>query len=264
MIKKILKLIILIQNHGLKESIKILKKKVFISPIPFISQRRTAFEDKIGLELGGPSDIFKANNLLPIYHIAKVIDGVNFSNSTVWEGELNEGLNYNYYKNKNGYQFITDATQLQNIESEKYDFILSSHNLEHIANPLKAIKEWLRVLKPNGYLLLVLPNKNFTFDHKRPITNFENILSDFENNIEENDLSHIDEILALHDLNKDPGISIYQEFKNRSYKNFENRCLHHHVFDENLLKEIFLYLNITTLAYEEAEPFNLIIFGQKN
>ncbi|PYL73305.1 MAG: hypothetical protein DMF22_01865 [Verrucomicrobia bacterium] len=36
------------------------------------------------------------------------------------------------------------------IPSGKYDFLLASHCLEHMANPLCAFQEWLRVLKKKG------------------------------------------------------------------------------------------------------------------
>ena len=41
---------------------------------------------------------------------------------------------------------------------ESQDFIISSHTLEHLEDYLKALKEWDRVLKKNGVLLLYLPH----------------------------------------------------------------------------------------------------------
>ena len=40
-----------------------------------------------------------------------------------------------------------------------YDFVFSSHSLEHIANPLKAISEWLRITKKDGYIIIIVPEK---------------------------------------------------------------------------------------------------------
>ena len=34
-----------------------------------------------------------------------------------------------------------------------------------MANPLKAIYEFIRVIKNNGIIILLLPDKNNTFDH---------------------------------------------------------------------------------------------------
>ncbi len=38
------------------------------------------------------------------------------------------------------------------------DYVVSRHNLEHYQDPLKALEEWKRVLKPGGVLALVLPD----------------------------------------------------------------------------------------------------------
>ncbi len=51
-----------------------------------------------------------------------------------------------YLDNKEpGIQYVRDATDLRGIPDSKYDFVLASHALEHIANPLKAMSEWTRV-----------------------------------------------------------------------------------------------------------------------
>ena len=38
------------------------------------------------------------------------------------------------------------------------DFVFSSHVLEHLSEPERALKEWQRVLKPGGVLFLYLPH----------------------------------------------------------------------------------------------------------
>ena len=45
-----------------------------------------------------------------------------------------------------------DATDLPNFSNDEFDFIISSHTLEHLANPIKALKEWERVIKKGGYI----------------------------------------------------------------------------------------------------------------
>jgi len=55
--------------------------------------------------------------------------------------------------------------------------VFASHTLKHIENPLKALTEWLRITKNKGYIILVLPEKSFCFDHRRDVSDFEIILS---------------------------------------------------------------------------------------
>lgn len=221
-----------------------------------------AFEQKTGIEIGGPTKIF-ASGLLPIYQWAKQIDGVNFSSNTIWEGTIKNN-EYKYFQNKTGRQYILDGTDLHEIEDEKYDFLLSSHNLEHIANPLRAIKEWARVLKPGGFMLLILPDKNFTFDRKRSYTKFEHVLSDLEAGTGEDDLTHLDEILKFHDFKLDPRAgSDFNAFKKRGENNLTDRALHHHVYSQDLLKKMLDHYQFTTLAQHFIPPYNQIILGQK-
>ena len=135
--------------------------------------------------------------LLPIYSIVRSIDECNFSENTVWQVNIEDES----YNAKKGYKFINDAVSLKGIQSDSYDFVLVSHVLEHISNPFKALSEWLRALKNEGILLIILPLKEATFDHKRSVTTIEHLIEDYENDVTENDLSHLSEILKLHDLN---------------------------------------------------------------
>ncbi|MDH3981279.1 MAG: methyltransferase domain-containing protein [Kiritimatiellaceae bacterium] len=55
---------------------------------------------------------------------------------------------------------VTDATDLRVFASQSMDFVFSSHLLEHIEDTDAALKEWWRVIKPGGYLVLYLPDKS--------------------------------------------------------------------------------------------------------
>ena len=50
------------------------------------------------------------------------------------------------------------------------DYVLSSHVFEHFWDPIAAIKEWIRVLKPGGIVYMIVPHKERTFDAPRPRT----------------------------------------------------------------------------------------------
>jgi len=206
---------------------------------------------KKGIEIGGPSNLYSSH--LPIYQKIYSLDGVNFSNTTLWEGEIKSGQNYNYFRNRKGYQFICEATDLSQINDNAYDFLLSSNCLEHIANPMMAIMEWKRVLKSRGTLILVLPSKASNFDHKRPTTSFEHLLEDFDNNTTEHDLTHLPEILNLHDLSMDPQAGSFQNFEKRSLDNYSNRALHHHVFDLNVTASMLEHCGFEIIQQTEEK-----------
>lgn len=219
------------------------------------------FRDKKGIEIGGPSSIFSKE--LPIYQLIGSLDGCNFSTKTIWEGDIVEGSNYKFFEKKSGYQFICEANNLLEVPDENYDFLIASHTLEHCANTLKTVKEWLRVIKTGGAILLVLPDKKFTFDHRRDLTSFGHLIDDLKGNIEETDLTHLEEILEFHDLGMDPPAGTKEQFGIRSRNNFKNRCLHHHVFDFELLEMIFKYFNIKIKFKYFVVPFHQVIIGEK-
>ncbi len=56
---------------------------------------------------------------------------------------------------------VPDASDLSLFADEKYDFIFSSHLLEHIEDYKATLKEWMRLVKVGGHLCLYLPHKNF-------------------------------------------------------------------------------------------------------
>lgn len=217
---------------------------------------------KKGLEIGGPSSIFNNDGILPIYQVVTSLDGCNFANETIWEGKIREGWNYQYLKERDaGYQYISDAVDLNRIKSNSYDFVLSSHNIEHIANPLKAMNEWKRVLKDGGLLLLVVPDKNGTFDHNRPVTTLSHLIEDFETDVGEQDLSHLPEILELHDLKRDLAAGDISSFKKRALNNYRNRCLHHHVFDTELVLAVLDHLDLAVKSCDFILPFNIVVLA---
>lgn len=219
------------------------------------------FTGKKGIEIGGPSAVFSKE--IPIYQVVENLDGCNFSTQTIWEGNIKEGNSFNYFEGKNGYQYICEASRLESVSNEKYDFLVASHCLEHCANALKTVQEWLRVVKKGGAILLILPDRRATFDHNRPITTFEHLLDDLANSIDETDLTHLTEILELHDLKMDLPAGIKVEFKDRSLNNYHNRCLHHHVFDLELLKKIFKHFDVKIINTTFVKPHHQIILGIK-
>ena len=203
--------------------------------------------EKIGLEIGGPS----ASGTV-IYENATCIDNVVFSNDTVWS---KHDAAYNYYENKQGRVIVNDVVNMTDIQNECYDFCFSSHSLEHIANPLKAINECLRITKKNGYIIIVVPEKSMCFDHKREYSKFATLLSQYEKDVGEDDLSTLPEILRKHDLNMDPGAVDLVSFTQRSLDNFENRTLHHYVYNDALLREICDHFQCQFI-YNETQELN--------
>jgi SAM-dependent methyltransferase len=224
---------------------------------------RAEVEGKSGLEIGGPSEVFGDAGEAPLYRYVASLDNCVFSVETIWEGKRQEGNTFVYHPRKsNGFNLIREATDLHGIANEKYDFLLSSHNLEHISNPVKALREWMRVVKRGGAIIIFLPYFRRTFDHRRQPTPVTHMIEDSDLDRGEDDLTHLPEILELHDLSRDPAAGSKGEFYQRSLRNFENRCLHHHVFDENNSRELLQAVGLAVEITELARPFHIAILAR--
>jgi SAM-dependent methyltransferase len=73
-----------------------------------------------------------------------------------------------------------DTDRLGAIESTSQDFVVASHVLEHLADPLGFLDDAHRVLRVGGVLLLVLPDRRCTFDRHRDPTPLACLIGDHE------------------------------------------------------------------------------------
>jgi len=225
-----------------------------IRNLPSAGKYRDHLRGRAALEIGGPSEIF-ALGPLPIYGVLRSIDNCNYASQTLWKPD---GFGPRY-----GQTFICEASSLKDISDGRYNCILSSHSLEHTANPLKALYEWRRILSKDGLLLLILPNKDHTFDWRRPVTTMEHMISDYENQTAEDDLTHLDEIIKLHDLSKDLPAGTLEQFRARSLNNSAVRALHHHVFTLSSALELLNFAGFSSILYEVALPIHIIVLARR-
>lgn len=253
-----------LKNEGVGSLISAVRDRVFPPQMAYYDTARDLFRDKIGLEIGGPTRLFKDGNLFPVYPDAGRIDNCNFSAQTLWEGSIVEGATFHYHdQHEPGVQYVAEATDLSMIADDTYDFVLSSHVVEHTTNPIQAMSEWKRVLKEQGTLVLIAPHMEGTFDRNRPVTTLEHMVSDFEQKMPETDTTHLPEILALHDMSRDPGAGSRAAFEQRCADNLTFRGMHHHVFDTARLMELVDHMGLQITAVEAFRPMNIVVVARK-
>jgi SAM-dependent methyltransferase len=215
-----------------------------------------------GIEIGGPSPIFARGGLLPVYPLAARVDNVNFASATIWEGAIAEGESFHFHPGKApGRQYIAEGADLRGVPAGGYDFVLSSHTLEHTADPLRALQGWKGLLRPGGTLVLIVPHRDGTFDHLRPVTTLAHLIQDHERRMGEDDLTHLPEILELHDLARDRGVSDVAAFRARAARNAEFRSLHHHVFDSRLAVAVVSEAGFVPVSVEPLPPYHIIVLA---
>jgi SAM-dependent methyltransferase len=214
----------------------------------------------VGLEIGGPSAIFAADGLIPVYNVADRMDNILFSERTHWEGAVAPGLTFKFSDTRPpGNQYILDGSALSQLPNGSYDFIVSSHMLEHSANPIATLHQWKRLLKQHASLLLVLPHRDGTFDHHRPVTTLQHLLDDYASGVGEDDATHLAEILRLHDLWRDPEQQSRADFERWILDNRVNRGAHHHVFDTHTAMEMVQAAGLNIIDVEAVRPFHIVL-----
>jgi SAM-dependent methyltransferase len=225
---------------------------------------RAHLQSKKALEIGGPSAMLAGDGPVPIYDVIGSLDNCLYSGNTIWAGAVSEGNSFVYQTGKPpGRQILCEGTDLRPIENSSYECILACHCLEHIANPLRALAEWKRVLNQGGLLLLLLPHKDGTFDWRRPTTSLAHMIDDYEQGVSEDDLTHLQEVLQLHDLSRDPGAGEKEQFRKRCEENYVHRAMHHHVFDTMTALALVSYAGFRILHVDNLLPCHIIILGQR-
>jgi SAM-dependent methyltransferase len=73
-----------------------------------------------------------------------------------------------------------DAQHLAGVADDSYDFVHSSHCLEHLRDPIEGLRNWLRVVKPASHVIVTVPDEDlyeqgqfpstFNLDHKWTFT----------------------------------------------------------------------------------------------
>jgi SAM-dependent methyltransferase len=73
-----------------------------------------------------------------------------------------------------------DAQFMEGVPDGSVDFVHSSHCLEHLNDPAEGLRNWLRVLRPGGHIIVTIPDEDmyeqgtfpstFNRDHKNTFT----------------------------------------------------------------------------------------------
>jgi len=116
-----------------------------------------------------------------------------------------------------GAQIKADGISLPWFTDNSLDYVFSSHCLEHFHEPEKALKEWTRIIREGGYLVLILPHKNYYPNIGNPQANKDHkhdfLPEDVKKMIDEIRKYEIIRIDTLHDKLKDNKIAITEASK---------------------------------------------------
>lgn len=69
------------------------------------------------------------------------------------------------------------------LPDESQDFVVSAHVIEHFPDPIKALKEWYRLIRKGGYIFMIVPHKDRTFDKGRSRTTLQELIDRHEGRV---------------------------------------------------------------------------------
>jgi SAM-dependent methyltransferase len=53
-----------------------------------------------------------------------------------------------------------DAQYMKSVDDNTFDFVHSSHCLEHLYDPYEAFRNWIRICKPGGHIVTTIPDED--------------------------------------------------------------------------------------------------------
>ncbi|HRJ27353.1 MAG TPA: class I SAM-dependent methyltransferase [Fimbriimonadaceae bacterium] len=132
---------------------------------------------------------------------------------------------------------LDNGETLSSFADESQDFLIANHFLEHTEDPFRALQTFARVLRPQGWLFLALPNKEETFDAGREVTPLAHLIEDYHQGPQGTRESHYQEWVAH--VEKVEGFE--ERVRRAAQLDQQNYSIHFHVWDVEAMFEMFVY-----------------------
>lgn len=127
-------------------------------------------------------------------------------------------------------------------KNDSYDFVISSHVIEHIFDPIKALKEWYRVIKKGGYIFIIAPITEYVPGETRPTTTLDELIKRNNGTIKEEGI-----LKKVVTENNELGQAIVEGIL------YDTKHGHWTVFDTKQFLELCDYLKFNVVEYQEVD-----------
>jgi SAM-dependent methyltransferase len=137
-----------------------------------------------------------------------------------------------------------DVDRLSALDDKSQDFVIASHVIEHLANPLKMLEDIYRVLRPGGLLVLLVPDRHLTFDCLREPTPLTHLVEEYHSDIRVVDDTHVvDFIIGLLRSNGDQREldELLAERTPDELDHHRRRSVHAHVWNREEFEEMLTF-----------------------
>lgn len=152
---------------------------------------------------------------------------------------------------------VDDGQKLATVPPDSQDFIIANHFLEHCEDPIAALKNFARVLRPGGMMYLALPDRRRTYDRDRVRTGLEHMVVDHVEGPQVSRRAHFHEWVTLvepHFQRSYEGDAIdarIAELEGMDYS------IHFHTFEPEDVVELVDYC-----AREQGLPLAIVFGGE--
>lgn len=151
-----------------------------------------------------------------------------------------------------------DTERLQMVPDGSQDFVIASHILEHLADPIGMLVDVHRVLRPGGVLLALLPDRRRTFDRTRFGTGVHHLVAEHDEGVTVVDDDHIVEFIvhADHLIRREEGTEP-EPLTQELIEAHRLRSVHAHCFTEDEFLDVLVYCaRELGLGYAVADGFS--------
>lgn len=133
---------------------------------------------------------------------------------------------------------ITDGERLEPLGDSTQDFVIANHFIEHCQNPIGALINMFRVLKPGGVLYLAILDKRCSSFAARPSASLSHLMRDYEEGPEWSRRQHFEEWTRLVNKVQDDAAAEEEIARNMSM----DYSIHYHVWTQAEMLELIVAL----------------------
>lgn len=158
--------------------------------------------------------------------------------------------------------FVASGDNLP-FKDNSLDYIISSHVIEHFFDPIAALEEWYRVIKDNGYIFIIVPHKERTFDKNKKTTTLKELILRHNKDIKIQSYVHMTDKEKERSLFVTQGASSSDEphlliENNTSIPNGWERFKkddHHHwsIWTTEEFLKLCKYMNLNIVEYQDVD-----------
>lgn len=139
-----------------------------------------------------------------------------------------------------------DRSDLVALRTHHFDFFVANGVIEHLANPLHFLERVGALMEPGAVLFLSVPDRDFTFDAKRPLTSRRHLWREYRAGVTEVSDAHLEEAIrasSVGELPNDP------EARRLVLAAHRQASVHVHVWDQASF-DVFLRAAMSQLGLD--------------